>query len=314
MDPKRAFAWMESLLIDPIDGAMNGVISSLSSNLKTPATIMAIILIIFYGFKLIYGRVDAAGFVTMICRIAVVTLLVTNAANFNFYVKDVFFKHLPDEISKAMSSKGKVEASVFDQIIKDTSKKVTTLRKNLGWKDIAGKLTCYLIVIVVIIFCCIGFLVQSFAKLGLAIVISLGPVFICLYMWDSTKRFTEAWIAQAANFVILQLLVVSLLSILAGLYKEVMGAEWNHVAAMLVPILAVTFVSKAMLISLPFIASALAGGGASLTGSGLAKDAGSVAKGAASAGKAAGRAGVAAGRAGVAAGRAAKQGIKKFFG
>jgi len=264
MDPKRAFAWIESLLIDPINGTMDAAISNLSSNLKTPATIMAIILIIFYGFKLIYGRVDAAGFVIMICRIAVVTLLVTNAANFNFYVKDVFFKHLPDEISKAITSKEKTEASAFDQIIQDTSKKVTTLRKKLSWKDIAGKLTCYLIVVIVIFFCAIGFLIQSFAKLGLAIVISLGPVFICLYMWDSTKRFTEAWISQAASFVILQLLVVSFLSIFVKLFQDIMDAEWQQVPALLVPVLAVALVSKVILISLPFIASALAGGGASL--------------------------------------------------
>jgi len=82
---------MEGILIDPINESMNVAISNLSGNLKTPATIMVIILIIFYGIKLIYGRVDADGFVTMICRIAVVTLLVTNASEFNYYVKDVFF-------------------------------------------------------------------------------------------------------------------------------------------------------------------------------------------------------------------------------
>jgi len=301
IDDTKVFAWMEGILIDPINESMDAAISNLSGHLKTPATIMATILIIFYGFKFIYGRVDIVGFITIICRIAVVTLLVTNAANFNFYVKDVFFDHLPNGISNAISSENKVEASAFDQIIIDTNIKVTELMEAADWYDIGVQLVCILIAILIGLLCTVGFLIQSFAKLGLAIVISLGPVFICLYMWDSTKRFTEAWIGQAANFIILQLLVVSFLSILVELIKKLLTNGWMNAFAILIPVLAVALVSKVILISLPFIASALAGGGAALTGMDSAGR--SLAEGASTTG-----------RASMATARAAIRGIKKLFG
>jgi len=273
IDETTIFAWMDGILIDPIEDAMDVAISNLSVNLKTPATIMAILLIIFYGFKFIYGRVDAVGFITMICRIAVVTLLVTNAGNFNFYVKDVFFEHLPNGISKALVSKETIaskeatKGSAFDGIIIESNKKVTKLRKGTGWTDIGGQVACLIIAILVSLLCAVGFLIQSYAKLGLSIVISLGPVFICLYMWDSTKRFTEAWIAQAANFIILQVLVVAFLSILVDILRKYLTSPGlGDALAMLIPLLAIAFVSKIILLSLPFIASALAGGGASLAG------------------------------------------------
>jgi len=178
-----------------------------------------------------------------------------------------FFEHLPKGISKAIASTEAVKGAAFDGIIMETNKKVTKLRKVTGWTDIGGQFACLVIAILIGLLCAVGFLIQSYAQPGLAIIISLGPVFICLYMWDSTKRFTEAWIGQAANFIILQILVVSFLSILVDILREYLTSPGlGDAIAMLIPLLAIAFVSKVILISLPFIASALASGGAALTG------------------------------------------------
>lgn len=60
----------------------------------------------------------------------------------------------------------------------------------------------------------IGYVVSLYARLALAIVLAIGPIFIALAMFQSTRRFTEAWIGQLVNFVILQVLVAAVGSLL----------------------------------------------------------------------------------------------------
>src|SRR6478609_7437411 len=53
-----------------------------------------------------------------------------------------------------------------------------------------------------------------YAKIGLAIVIALGPVFIALMLFEATRPFGADWTRQVANFVVLQVLVVALVGLM----------------------------------------------------------------------------------------------------
>ncbi len=60
----------------------------------------------------------------------------------------------------------------------------------------------------------IGYVVSLYARLALAIILAVGPIFVALALFQSTRRFTEARIGQLVNFVILQVLVVAVGSLL----------------------------------------------------------------------------------------------------
>ena len=46
------------------------------------------------------------------------------------------------------------------------------------------------------------------SRIALAVLLALGPIFIALFFFDSTKRFFEAWIAQLSNYAFLAVLTV----------------------------------------------------------------------------------------------------------
>ena len=46
------------------------------------------------------------------------------------------------------------------------------------------------------------------SRIALAVLLALGPIFIALFFFESTKRFFEAWIAQLSNYAFLAVLTV----------------------------------------------------------------------------------------------------------
>ena len=52
------------------------------------------------------------------------------------------------------------------------------------------------------------------AKLAIAVLLALGPVFIMLYLFGATRGFFEGWIRQLANFALLIVLTFGVLALI----------------------------------------------------------------------------------------------------
>jgi len=67
----------------------------------------------------------------------------------------------------------------------------------------------------------------ALSKIALSVLIALGPLFIALLLFDSTKRFFESWIAQMANYGFVTVLTV----LVAALMLQVLSAAAQQAAA-----------------------------------------------------------------------------------
>jgi type IV secretion system protein VirB6 len=121
-----------------------------------------------------------------------------------------------------------------------------------------------------LVWCLIGMLcvyamfLIALSSIALAVLLALGPLFIGMLFFDTTKRFFAAWIAQLANYALITVLTV----MVAALLLRVVQSYATQTAARGTALLTVDALNMVLIAMLVFlvlrqvmpIASGLAGG------------------------------------------------------
>ncbi|AQX27876.1 MULTISPECIES: type IV secretion system protein [unclassified Bartonella] len=257
------FESVSSYILVPLNGVVDSTVSSLSSAIATPLNLAAIIFIFLYGYNVMTGRAALSmhSLINNVVKIVIVTTMATNADTFNIYVKDIFFGNLANAIGNAFNS-NPVDSNVFDYIllVANTRYQEFVARAYFFEKIVVGLIGA-LMFLAIIIFCTIGFIIQMFARVTLVMVISLGPVFISLYLFNVTRRYADAWITTLVNFTVLQVLVMFLGTMMCKITLYVFDSQYDSIYFLLPPVLVVSIVGSFLFQGLPTIASALSSGG-----------------------------------------------------
>src|SRR5205085_7730636 len=66
----------------------------------------------------------------------------------------------------------------------------------------------------------------ALSKIALSVLLALGPLYIALLFFETTKRFFEAWVAQLANYAFVALLTV----LVAALMMQVVATAAQQAA------------------------------------------------------------------------------------
>jgi type IV secretion system protein VirB6 len=114
------------------------------------------------------------------------------------------------------------------------------------------------------ILCVYTMFLIALSNIALAVLLALGPIFIALLLFDSTRRFFATWIGQLANYALITILTV----MLAALLLQVVDSYAAQTAARGSAILTVDALNMLLIAALVFlvlrqvmpIAAALSGG------------------------------------------------------
>src|SRR3546814_5512588 len=94
------------------------------------------------------------------------------------------------------------EAATYSYII---PYKLVLYALSLGLKALAG------------LSAAIGFAITIFAKVALAIIIALGPIFIALALFEPTRRFFHGWLGQTINYIVLLAVIIAVTTLITDL-------------------------------------------------------------------------------------------------
>ncbi len=275
----QVFSVLDNQFKAPLENFISNGTSNISTWVTGPLTAALMLYVVLYGFLVLRGSIQepVMEFAFRAIKLAIILMLVRNASEYQTYVTEVFFNTLPQEVSSALNTGSAPSASTFDSLLDKGQRTARDIWMRGSWPvDIVTGVGGMVVILVTFTVAAIGYIVSLYARVALAIVLALGPIFIALAMFQSTRRFTEAWIGQLANFVILQILVVAVGSLLITSVDTTFTAIDAYADVLMRPVAlgAIGLASLYVFYQLPGIASSLAAGGASLTyGYSAARDA-----------------------------------------
>ncbi|MBS0422543.1 MAG: type IV secretion system protein [Proteobacteria bacterium] len=211
------YNWLNGLLARYIQDNFAQIATAIQPALVTLGTLYVLI----WGLLQIFGRIEEP-MMEGLKRIAMLALILGVGLHMWLYgdvIVDTFFA-APAQLGRAII--GAYEPVGVAQTIMDQgSDTAELLLKKGGVLD--GNLAFYIAGVAVYVFVGVTAVYTTFllalSRIALSVLLALGPLFIALLFFNTTRRFVEAWIAQLANFAfiaILAVLVAALMLVVIG--------------------------------------------------------------------------------------------------
>lgn len=262
-------------LLNSVDAAIGtfviDLVSGLSADVATTLRLMLILSIILYGFAMMQGWINTnlKEAIKHIFMGLVVYIFATNVGLFTSLTYEIFTNG-PTQIISAVLAHGGGPGSnginsfignAYDQGIRTAG----DLMFGSGW-SIGLKIMGVLVAVATIAMCGYSAFLVVMAKIALAVLLGLSPIFIGFLMFKTTRGLFEGWLRQCLNYAIIPLLTYTImlfcLAIVAVPVNEMQAAQnaGNITSVEVWPYIFTCGVSFLLLQQVMGIAGGIAGG------------------------------------------------------
>ena len=194
----------------------------------------ATLYVLITGYLVLVGRLDKSVLASRVIRIVAVAALLTSAATFNSYVRDLFLVTIPTTVGAALTgaptSAG--PAGQFDAIWNATERaSAEVIARASGFAYIGERIAIRILSVVTLIPLVIIFLVWIVARVVMGLVIALGPFLIGLYLFDATRPFVNRWAGKLVSLTLVQVSAAVLMQLLIGGFTRYLISVQNIAGA-----------------------------------------------------------------------------------
>jgi type IV secretion system protein VirB6 len=198
--------WLNAILSTYIGTNTARVASALEPAIVT----LGVIYVMVWGYLQLTGQMDEP-FIAGVKRILTLAVILGVALQlwlYNSVIVDTFF-NAPAELAAAILGVYDPVAAV-DGIIESGADAGGLLLEKGGILN--GNFAFYLagaaVYVIVGLTAIYTIFLLTLSKIALSVLLALGPLFIALLLFATTKRFFESWLAQLANYAFITILTV----------------------------------------------------------------------------------------------------------
>ena len=271
-----AFTLFEPLFAK-VDTATNVFVSQISTQAIatiTPFVTLGLTLgFIAYAIAIIRGAVDmpVMDFLARSLRIAIIVGVALAGGLYQSQIAGAIVE-LPNSLAVALISnptEGAGAASIIDVAAGkgfDAASRAFEQSSFFSADGLLYGIFGIIIILATAVVVSIGGAFILLAKVALALLAGLGPIFVVCFLWQPLSRFFDLWIGQVLNYVLLVVLFSALFGLMMDIYGGyVAGVKFEsgvNVAYSLGGAIILSIAMVLVLLQLPGIAGALAGGAA----------------------------------------------------
>lgn len=258
---------------------VQGAFGSLTPAIQTLWRMMFVIFIAVYGYKImISGRFSAADLLSHCVKIIILLALATQWDLF-FLIVFNMLTDLPSDIAgqimqaAAASFGAGAQAGTVDTANTALSRFFergmavsATVLQGAGWRDIGQYLYAFAIWLGTIGLTGYAAMLIILAKLAVAVLLGIGPLFILLLIFANTRALFEGWLRTLLNYALIPVFVYTLLAILLTLaeaplaHLEAHSGAADALISAVGPFLLISTIAVLLLAQILNIAASVTGG------------------------------------------------------
>lgn len=211
-DTNRIGEWLMTQVDTVLESAIAAPIQQLATALAPIIVVALSLQFLAYAFALMRGQgnMSLTEFFWKAGRVAIIASIATAGGMYQTDISSVMLS-LPDDLAGVIAG-GQTLTAQIDTLRIDTEVATMVLEKTEGnWypssKNILVSIYAgYLSLMTALVGAGVAVLMVV-VKVGMALIVAVGPIFIAALVFDRTERMFDAWVSQALNFVFLALLV-----------------------------------------------------------------------------------------------------------
>ena len=210
------FAQFWQWLTDRLADYVSVNVAATAAAIEPAAVSLAVIYVMVWGVLPLRGAVEEpvlTGAVRIV-RLVVVFGVGLRLWQYNAAIVDTFFAA---PVALAASLAGAADPIATVDALWDRGGTVAAFLWEKGGVfngDVGYYLAAVIVYVLMGAVCVYTLFLMSLARVALAVLLAIGPLFIVLLLFDGTKRFFEAWVAQLANYALVGVLAVLVASLL----------------------------------------------------------------------------------------------------
>ncbi|MGH6910222.1 MAG: type IV secretion system protein, partial [Phenylobacterium sp.] len=254
-----AYAFIDSKL----DTFLNERASSVIAAVAGPLRLALVLYVLLYGIAILRGAISEpiADFAVRSLKLALIYMLATTVA-YSSYVTTPLFHSLPDTLTQAISGAETPDVgAAFDQFFSRAAYLGQKIGQTGSPIDFSPWIMAGLVYVVGAIAAALGFGVVMIAKVALALLVALGPIFVACALFDASRRFFFGWLSQAVNYIVLFALIITVFQlVLFLLAQQWSGIDGQDPMAGGMLFVALCILGSIFFLQTPAIAAGIAGG------------------------------------------------------